>query len=64
MAFAVGVMAANLYYAQPILALIAKSLNMRADAAGLVMTLTQMGYVIGVFFIVPLGDLVENKKFY
>jgi predicted MFS family arabinose efflux permease len=62
MAFAVGVMAANIYYTQPILSLIAHSLGMRPDAAGLVMTLTQIGYGLGVLFIVPLGDLVENKK--
>ncbi len=62
MSFAVGVMAANLYYAQPILSMLAASLGMRPDAAGLVMTLTQIGYGLGVLFIVPLGDLVENKK--
>lgn len=62
MSFAVGVMAANIYYAQPILGLLAQSLGLRLDAAGLVMTLTQIGYGVGVLFIVPLGDLVENKK--
>lgn len=62
MSFAVGVMAANIYYAQPILSLLAKSLGIRPDAAGLVMTLTQVGYGLGVFFVVPLGDLIENKK--
>lgn len=62
MSFAVGVMAANIYYTQPILSLIAHSLGLRPDAAGLVMTLTQVGYGLGVLFIVPLGDLVENKK--
>lgn len=62
MSFAVGVMAANIYYAQPILSLLANSLGIRPDAAGLVMTLTQVGYGLGVFFVVPLGDLIENKK--
>lgn len=60
--FAIGALAANIYYAQPILNLIAKSLNLRPDAAGLIMTLTQIGYGVGVLFVVPLGDLVENKK--
>ena len=62
MSFAVGVMAANIYYAQPILSLIAQSLELRPDAAGLIMTLTQIGYGLGVLFIIPLGDLFENKK--
>lgn len=62
MTFAIGIMAANIYYAQPILALLAESLHLRPDAAGLIMTLTQIGYGLGVLFIIPLGDLFENKK--
>ncbi len=62
MSFAVGVMAANIYYTQPILGLLAKSLGLQPAAAGLVMTLTQIGYGLGVIFIVPMGDLFENKK--
>jgi len=62
MTFAVGVMAANIYYPQSILGLIAASLGLRPDAAGLIMTLTQIGYGLGVLLIIPLGDLVENKK--
>jgi predicted MFS family arabinose efflux permease len=59
---AVGVIAANLYYAQPVVALIAKSLSLDPELAGLVVTLTQVGYGLGVLFIVPLGDLIENRK--
>lgn len=62
MAFAVGSIAANLYYAQPLIALISGSLTLAPEAAGLVVTLTQIGYGLGVLFIVPLGDLVENRK--
>lgn len=62
MSFAVGTMAANIYYSQPILSLLAASLGLRPDAAGLVMTFTQIGYGLGVLFIIPLGDLFENKK--
>ncbi len=62
LALAVGIMAANLYYAQPLTAQIAKSLGLAPSVAGLVVTLTQMGYGAGVLFFVPLGDLVENKR--
>ncbi|MBY0414221.1 MAG: MFS transporter [Bdellovibrionales bacterium] len=62
LAVAVGITAANLYYAQPLVSLIAQSLNLSPGVAGLVTTLTQIGYGIGVLFIIPLGDLVENKK--
>lgn len=62
LALAVGVIAANLYYAQPLVAQIAHALGLDTAAAGLVVTLTQIGYGLGVLLIVPLGDLVENRK--
>ncbi len=62
MAIALGAMVANLYYAQPIVALIAQSIGLKPEAAGLVVTLTQAGYGLGVLFIVPLGDILESKK--
>lgn len=62
LAFAVGIIAANLYYAQPLTSFIASSLGLPPSSAGLVITLTQLGYGLGVLFIVPLGDLLENKK--
>ncbi|QDK45822.1 MFS transporter [Bdellovibrio sp. ZAP7] len=58
----VGVIAANLYYAQPLVAMISLALGIATSSAGLVVTFTQIGYGLGVLFLVPLGDLVENKK--
>lgn len=62
LATAVGVTAANLYYAQPLVALISRSLGLAPSAAGLVVTLTQIGYGLGVLLVVPLGDIVENRR--
>jgi predicted MFS family arabinose efflux permease len=62
LAAAVGITAANLYYAQPIIAMISQALGLRPELAGLVVTLTQAGYGMGVLFIVPLGDIIESKK--
>lgn len=62
LAFAVGVIAANLYYAQPLTAQISLALGLDPSVAGLVVTLTQIGYGFGVLFLVPLGDLVENRR--
>lgn len=62
LAIALGAIAANLYYAQPILGLIAESIHLEAKAAGLVVTLTQAGYGFGVLLLVPLGDILETKK--
>ncbi|MBO9665790.1 MAG: MFS transporter [Bdellovibrio sp.] len=59
---AVGIIAANLYYAQPLVAMISQALGIPTSSAGLVVTLTQVGYGLGVLFLVPLGDLLENKK--
>lgn len=61
-AFSCGAIAANLYYAQPIISLIAPDLHMSEGTASLIVSLTQIGYAAGLFFLVPLGDLVENKR--
>jgi predicted MFS family arabinose efflux permease len=62
LATSIGVIAANLYYAQPLVALISRSLGIPAEAAGLVVTLTQLGYGIGVLGLVPLGDMIETRS--
>lgn len=62
LATAVGVMAANLYYAQPLIAMISSALGLEASIAGLVVTFTQVGYALGVLLIVPLGDMVESRR--
>jgi predicted MFS family arabinose efflux permease len=60
-AVATGAMVGTLYYAQPLLGPIARDLHMAPRLAGLLVTVTQLGYVIGLLFIVPLGDRVENR---
>ncbi|WP_199339241.1 MULTISPECIES: MFS transporter [Nostoc] len=62
MAITSGAAAANLYYNQPLLAAITQNLNASVQDAGLIPTLGQIGYAMGNFFIVPLGDLLERKR--
>ncbi|QGZ43168.1 MFS transporter [Pseudoduganella flava] len=62
LATAAGLIVANLYYAQTLVGPIAAATGLSADAAGLVVTLTQIGYTLGLLFIVPLGDLLENRR--
>lgn len=62
LATACGLIAANLYYAQPLIGLISADLGLAPAAAGLVVTMTQIGYGAGLLLIVPLGDLVENRR--
>jgi len=61
-AFACGVIVANLYYSQPLIALIAPDVRLSDHAASSIVSLTQIGYVAGLLFVVPLADLVENKR--
>lgn len=53
---------ANLYYAQPVLADIARELRISASLAGVVITMSQFGYIAGLLLLAPLGDFVENRK--
>ncbi len=62
MATACGIIVANLYYAQPLVGIISSSVGLSANTSGLIVTLTQIGYVVGLLFIVPLGDILENRK--
>ncbi|HEY5894745.1 MAG TPA: MFS transporter [Chthoniobacterales bacterium] len=57
-----GLIVANLYYSQPLAGPISQSLGMAKGSAGLIVTLTQIGYCLGLLFVVPLGDLVENRR--
>jgi predicted MFS family arabinose efflux permease len=61
-AIAGGAAVGNLYWAQPLLDLIARDLGVSTGSAGLIVTVTQIGYALGVFFLVPLGDIVNRKR--
>jgi predicted MFS family arabinose efflux permease len=62
LAFCCGAVVANLYYSQPIIAIIAPGIGISEQHASLIVSLTQLGYAIGLLFLVPLADLFENKK--
>ncbi|WP_017813306.1 MFS transporter [Paenibacillus shenyangensis] len=62
LAVACGIIVANLYYAQPLIGLIRQDIGLSSGAAGLIVTLAQIGYAAGLLFIVPLGDILENRK--
>ncbi len=62
LAIAAGAIVANLYYAQTLVGPIAQATGLSSESAGLIVTLTQIGYTLGLLFIVPLGDLLENRR--
>lgn len=57
-----GLIVANLYYAQPLVGPISRELGLSPQAAGVIVTMTQVGYGLGLLLIVPLGDLFENRR--
>lgn len=57
-----GLIVANLYYSQPLIGPISLALGMTPEASGLIVTLTQIGYVLGLLLVVPLADRLENRS--
>ncbi|MEU5092679.1 MFS transporter [Streptomyces sp. NPDC021356] len=57
-----GLTVANLYYAQPLLEMLRRAFQLQDSTAGLLSTLTQLGYAAGMVFLVPLGDRIENSR--
>ncbi len=56
-----GVLVVNLYYAQPIIEMIAPTVGLSAQSASVIVSLTQIGYAVGLFFLVPLADLQRES---
>ncbi|MFF2521946.1 MFS transporter [Streptomyces liangshanensis] len=61
-AVAGGAAVSNVYLAQPLLATLSHDFGIGAATVGAVVTLTQVGYGLGLFFLVPLGDLVDRRR--
>jgi predicted MFS family arabinose efflux permease len=62
LAAACGLTVANNYYVQPLLHAISGEFGVGPGAAGLLVTLVQLGYVLGLIFVVPLGDLLDRRR--
>ena len=62
MAIAIGIIVANLYYQQPLLHQISKNFHVGTARASLLMTFTQVGYAVGLAFVVPLGDVWPRRR--
>ncbi|MFK3795565.1 MFS transporter [Pseudomonas sp. NPDC088444] len=57
-----GLAVANVYFAQPLLDSMAESLGVASGLIGIVVTMTHVGYALGLLFLVPLGDLINRKR--
>jgi predicted MFS family arabinose efflux permease len=61
LALTCGVTVANIYYAQPMLHTITRSLGASQSAGGYVVATTQFGFAAGLLFVVPLGDILARR---
>ncbi|WP_145007408.1 MFS transporter [Pseudomonas oryzihabitans] len=57
-----GLSVANLYYSQPLLGTLASDLPATAADVGLIPTLTQLGYALGLLLLAPLGDRFDRRR--
>jgi predicted MFS family arabinose efflux permease len=62
LAVSAAVAIANLYYSQPLLEQMANEVHAPRAQIGLLATLAQVGYGLGMLFLVPLGDMLERRR--
>lgn len=62
LALGAGFSVASIYYSQPLLPLMGSDLHLTVNGMGLVPTLTQAGYALGILFLLPLGDRHDRRR--
>ncbi|WP_197477133.1 MFS transporter [Paenibacillus glucanolyticus] len=61
-AVACGMSVANIYFAQPLLDELSNEFNMDYSIIGILITVTQVFYALGLLLLVPLGDLLNQRR--
>jgi predicted MFS family arabinose efflux permease len=62
LATACGLSVANVYFAHPVLETMARTFAIEPGSIGIVVTVGQIGYALGLILIVPLGDLIDPRR--
>jgi predicted MFS family arabinose efflux permease len=62
MAAMAGFTVANLYYNQPLLEVMSRDLKVSQVLANIITVITQIGYAVGLCFIIPMGDLYSRRR--
>ncbi|USR65328.1 MFS transporter [Providencia stuartii] len=61
LAISAGLAVANIYYTQPILPLLMLDFNAGYEQIGIIPMVTQLGYAVGILFLLPLGDKYNRR---
>jgi predicted MFS family arabinose efflux permease len=61
-ATACGMSVANIYFAQPLLDQLSNEFSINHSIIGIVITVTQIFYGVGLLLLVPLGDLLNQRR--
>lgn len=61
-AAACGISVANIYFAQPLLDQLSEAFGINHSTIGIVITITQIFYGLGLLLLVPLGDLLNQRR--
>lgn len=62
MSIIAGLTVANCYYNQPLLELIRHDLDITEQSANLITVITQIGYALGLLFLIPMGDMFRARN--
>jgi predicted MFS family arabinose efflux permease len=57
-----GMAVASNYYVQPLLPDIGREFNLARASAGLLVTVSQLAYLVGLLVFVPLGDFIDRRR--
>ncbi|WP_313637928.1 MFS transporter [Paenibacillus sp.] len=61
-AVACGMSVANIYFAQPLLDHLSREFGIDYSSIGILITITQIFYAVGLLLLVPLGDLLNQRR--
>jgi len=61
-AAACGISVANIYFAQPLLDQLSEAFGINHSTIGIIITITQIFYGLGLLLLVPLGDLLNQRR--
>ncbi|POH70041.1 MFS transporter [Cryobacterium sp. TMN-39-2] len=57
-----GVAVASVYAGQPVVGQMGRDLGVPVDAVGWFVAVGQLGYLVGLILLVPLGDLLDRRR--